>query len=102
MAAGDFGNFVSSLTDKIDNGKSEGWRCRAVDEHSKGADVTASGLMTPVRAPRFPPTPIICADEYGKDYHQVAGEYATSSWKQLYVLLKRNVIRLSRDKVTIN
>ncbi|XP_046414956.1 ATP-binding cassette subfamily G member 4-like [Neodiprion fabricii] len=98
VSAGDYGNFVPLLSRGIKNGSSNKWRSPAIGGLSKIEEMIASGLTTPVRAPRLPPTPILHMDKPEKDYHQITGEYATSFWKQLYVLLKRNVIRLSRDK----
>ncbi|XP_033212434.1 ATP-binding cassette sub-family G member 4-like isoform X2 [Belonocnema kinseyi] len=93
---GDYGDHVEKLIKAIENGKNNHWRSPANDDFSKMKAIIDANLMTPVRAPNLPPPKeLVQRRMKGKNY----ALHATGFWTQLYVLLKRNAIKLSRDRV---
>ncbi|XP_020282075.1 ATP-binding cassette sub-family G member 1-like [Pseudomyrmex gracilis] len=75
---GDYGLHIPKLIESIKNGKSDVWR---------SAKTFISQQNTPIRLYSF-------ENEFKHTPH-----YATNFWKQLCVLVKRNTIRLFRDKM---
>ena len=95
---GDYGDHVSKLVKAIENGKNNCWRSPANDDFSKMKAMIDANLMTPIAAPNLPsPKKPVQNRMKGKNY----ALHATSFWRQLYILLKRNAIKLSRDRVNI-
>ncbi|XP_076674576.1 ATP-binding cassette sub-family G member 4 isoform X1 [Andrena cerasifolii] len=93
---GDYGKHVPELVDAIENGKNNAWRSTSNvtsanrQEEVIALNVTASFQALRQRSPMEDPA-----------MHKRKGssKYAANFWKQMGVLLKRNAIRLSRDKV---
>lgn len=96
---GDYGNYAENLGISIDNGKCNDWRASATANWSGIEEMIASRWNTQFNGaatlPPMPITPLHCEPRKEED----PAYYATGFWKQLYTLLKRNAIRLSRDKV---
>lgn len=92
---GDYGKHVPGLIDAIENGKNNAWRSTSnVTTANRQEEVIALNVMASFQALRQRPP---MAADYAP--RRKSSEYATNFWKQLIVLLKRNTIRLSRDKV---
>ncbi|XP_012140084.1 ATP-binding cassette sub-family G member 4 isoform X4 [Megachile rotundata] len=92
---GDYGKHVPGLIDAIENGKNNAWRSTSnVTTANRQEEVIALNVMASFQALRQRPP---MAADYAP--RRKGSEYATNFWKQLIVLLKRNTIRLSRDKV---
>lgn len=99
---GDYGSHLSRLVSSAENGCNILWRSGSKSCQSPPAildqklqELASSKLDVSPRLP-LPATPIFYECEAkGSAY------YATGSWRQLCVLLKRNALRLSRDKVGI-
>lgn len=96
---GDYGDFLPSLVKEIENGRKDVWRSQAIGGAPKAEEMVASGITISVAALELSLIPEDKMDQQKENHHRVTKEYATSFWKQLSVLLKRNAIRLSRDKV---
>lgn len=95
---GDYGDHVEKLVNAIENGKNNHWRSPANDDFSKMNAMIDENLMTPVRAPNLPSAmKPVQSRMKGQNY----ALHATGFWTQLYILLKRNAIKLSRDRVNI-
>lgn len=94
---GDYGRYVPELVNAIENGKNNAWRSTSNvtnvnhQEEVIALNVTASFQALRQRSPM--------EIEHVHSKHKGSADYATSFWKQLVILLKRNAIRLSRDKV---
>ncbi|XP_017753254.1 PREDICTED: ATP-binding cassette sub-family G member 1-like [Eufriesea mexicana] len=94
---GDYGRYVPELVNAIENGKNNAWRSTSNvtnvnhQEEVIALNVTASFQALRQRSPM--------EIEHVHSKHKGSGDYAASFWKQLVILLKRNAIRLSRDKV---
>ncbi|XP_076170303.1 ATP-binding cassette sub-family G member 1 isoform X1 [Ptiloglossa arizonensis] len=94
---GDYGRHVSKLVDAIENGKNNAWRSTSnvttvnCQEEVIALNVTASFQALRQRSP-VEVDPALAKRKGTSDY-------ATNFWKQMIILLKRNAIRLSRDKV---
>lgn len=84
---GDYGSHISKLVESIENGKSNVWR--SAKTFYLKEEIIISQQVAPIRLYSF-------ETEFKQTPH-----YATSSWKQLCVLVKRNAIRLIRDRVTL-
>lgn len=82
---GDYGVHVPKLIESIQNGKNNMWRSDKIFYLNK--QIISSQQLIPMRLYSF-------ETEFKHTPH-----YAASSWKQLRVLVKRNAIRLFRDKV---
>lgn len=82
---GDYGAHIPKLVESIQNGKSNVWRSDKTFYLNK--KIITSQQLVPMRLYSF-------ETEFKHTPH-----YAASSWKQLCVLVKRNAIRLFRDKV---
>ncbi|XP_001607392.2 ATP-binding cassette sub-family G member 4 [Nasonia vitripennis] len=97
---GDYGSHLPRLVSSAENGCNHLWRSGSKSCQSPPAiferklqELASSKLDVTPRLP-LPATPIFYECEAkGSAY------YATGSWRQLCVLLKRNALRLSRDKV---
>ncbi|KZC04862.1 ATP-binding cassette sub-family G member 4, partial [Dufourea novaeangliae] len=93
---GDYGKHVPKLVDAIENGKSNAWRSTSNVTVNCQEEVIALNVTASFQALR---------QRYPMEMDPVRGErkvsydYAANVWKQLIILLKRNVIRLSRDKI---
>lgn len=98
---GDYGSHISKLMESIENGKSNAWRSMKIlysknhreininnNDYNDPAQLTSQQVAIPQRLYSFE-TEFTCTPYY-----------AVSFWRQLRVLLKRNTIRLFRDKVT--
>ncbi|GJQ74986.1 hypothetical protein Trydic_g9608 [Trypoxylus dichotomus] len=105
VAAGEHGGKVDLLVGRMENGLNHDWRKIQVVNESEMQSMEhidkmmRNGLMTPVRSPNIPgfrwldktkrrPKSDICYDDH----------YTASFVNQLYVLLKRTFLILSRDK----
>lgn len=84
---GDYGFHIPKLIKSIKNGKSNVWRSAKTFYSNKHKQIIISQQITPMRLYSF-------ENELKHTPH-----YATNFWKQLCVLVKRNTIRLLRDKV---
>ncbi|OAD59624.1 ATP-binding cassette sub-family G member 1 [Eufriesea mexicana] len=93
----DYRKYVPELVNAIENGKNNAWRSTSNvtnvnhQEEVIALNVTASFQALRQRSPM--------EIEHVHSKHKGSGDYAASFWKQLVILLKRNAIRLSRDKV---
>lgn len=81
---GDYGSHISKLVESIENGKSNVWRS-AKTLHLN--EEIISQQIAPIRLYSF-------ETEFKQTPHYVA-----SSWKQLWILVKRNAVKLIRDRV---
>ncbi|EFN86037.1 ATP-binding cassette sub-family G member 4 [Harpegnathos saltator] len=81
---GDYGAYIPKLMESIQNGKCNKWRLDTTFYLNK--EIITSQQLPPMRLYSF-------ETEFKHIPH-----YAASSWKQLCVLVKRNTIRLLRDK----
>lgn len=84
---GDYGSHISKLVESVENGKSNAWR--SAKNFYLNEEIIIQQQIAPVRLYSFE-----------TEFKQIP-QYATSSWKQLRVLVKRNAVRLIRDKVTL-
>ena len=95
---GDYGKYLPEMVNAIENGKNNAWRSTSNvtnvnhQEEVIALNVTASFQALRQRSP--------LEIQHVRSRHKGSAEYATGFWKQLVILLKRNAIRLSRDKVT--
>ncbi|XP_057334860.1 ATP-binding cassette sub-family G member 4-like isoform X2 [Microplitis mediator] len=86
---GDYGNWNKKLVDSIDNGKCNDWRSVSSEKIAWRVDCPfRRGLSLEI--PEDNDTDVI---------NKKPGYYATGFLQQLYILIKRNAIKLSRDKV---
>ncbi|XP_029032461.1 ATP-binding cassette sub-family G member 4-like isoform X1 [Osmia bicornis bicornis] len=93
---GDYGRHVSKLINAIENGKNNAWRSTSnVTTANHQEEVIALNVMASFQALR---QRSVMETDYAPR-RRPTSEYATNFWKQLAVLLKRNAIKLSRDKV---
>ncbi|XP_076649341.1 ATP-binding cassette sub-family G member 4 [Halictus rubicundus] len=93
---GDYGKYVPELVEAIENGKNNAWRSTSninvnCQEEVIALNVTASFQALRQRHP-MEMDPIHARAKSSSDY-------AISSLNQVFILLKRNAIKLSRDKV---
>ncbi|XP_006624626.1 ATP-binding cassette sub-family G member 4-like [Apis dorsata] len=94
---GDYGKYVPEMINAIENGKNNAWRSSSNvtnvnhQEEVIALNVTASFQALRQRSP--------VEIQHVHTRHKGSPDYATNFWKQLIILLKRNAIRLSRDKV---
>ncbi|CAK9797704.1 ATP-binding cassette subfamily G member 4 [Anthophora quadrimaculata] len=95
---GDYGKHVPQMVEAIENGKNSAWRSTSNvttvnhQEEVIALNVTASFQALRQRSP-------LEIQHITTGRRKVSADYAISFWKQLVILLKRNAIRLSRDKV---
>ncbi|XP_071557292.1 ATP-binding cassette sub-family G member 1 isoform X2 [Temnothorax nylanderi] len=82
---GDYGSHTSKLVESIENGRNDVWRSTNTHYLNKSKESIKSQQMT-MRLYSF-------KTEFNTPY------YTANSWRQLCVLIKRNAIRLFRDKV---
>ncbi|GAB1865244.1 ATP-binding cassette sub-family G member 4 [Camponotus japonicus] len=82
---GDYGSHISRLVESIENGKNNVWR--SAKEFYLNEGIISPRQIAPIRLYSF-------ETEFKQTSH-----YAVSSWTQLRVLVKRNAVRLIRDKV---
>lgn len=83
---GDYGSHISKLVESIENGRSNVWRSTKTFYLNKSKEPIMSQQMTKRLYSfemEFKHTPY----------------YTTNFWRQLYILIKRNAIRLFRDRV---
>ncbi|CAL7935408.1 unnamed protein product [Xylocopa violacea] len=94
---GDYGKYVPEMVNAIENGKNRAWRSSSnVTTVNHQEEVIALNVTASFQALRQRP-PLEMRHTSGR--RNRSADYATSFWKQLVILLKRNAIRLSRDKV---
>lgn len=86
---GDYGSYIPQLVESIENGKSNVWRSAKTLYLNKQEEIVISRQVYPMRLYSFD-------TEFKHTPH-----YAASFWKQLCVLIKRNAIRLLRDRVML-
>lgn len=91
---GDYGDHIPKLVASIENGKSNLWR-QSSNNLNDSWEMIEKNLATPIKAPNLPSS--IEHEQNGTRDKNSA--YVTGFWMQLYFLLKRNFIRLSRDRV---
>lgn len=92
---GDYGKHVPKLMEAMENGKNNLWRSTITISLRKPEEPIGTFMTGSARALQQTPARLYSFEtEYTHTPY-----YATSFWKQLCVLLKRNAIRLSRDKV---
>ncbi|XP_014614696.1 PREDICTED: ATP-binding cassette sub-family G member 1-like isoform X2 [Polistes canadensis] len=92
---GDYGDHLSRLVESVENGKSNTWRSSVILSLGKTEEIIVTHMsasskvlqQTNIRVPSF-------EVEYKHTTY-----YATGFWKQFHVLLRRNAIKLSRDKI---
>ncbi|KAI4485697.1 hypothetical protein M0802_012593, partial [Mischocyttarus mexicanus] len=92
---GDYGDHLLKLVETIENGKSNTWRSSVILSLGQTEEIIVTHMsasskvlqQTNIRVPSF-------EVEYKHTTY-----YATGFWKQFLVLLKRNAIKLSRDKI---
>lgn len=95
---GDYGKHVQDLVEAIESGKNNAWRASSnvTGPHSQeeviALNVTASFQALRQRTPLK--TQPLAHGPKG------SSEYATNFWRQMHILLKKNAIVLSRDKVS--
>lgn len=82
---GDYGAHIPELVESIQNGKSNVWRLDKTFYWNK--EIITSQQLAPMRLYSF-------EKEFKHTPH-----YAANSWEQIRVLIKRNTIRLLRNKV---
>ncbi|KAM0736707.1 ATP-binding cassette subfamily G member 4 [Formica fusca] len=82
---GDYGSHISKLVESIENGKSNVWRSKKTFYLNE--EIIIPQQNAPIRLYSF-------ETEFKQTPH-----YAASTWKQLCVLVKRNAVRLIRDRV---
>lgn len=88
VCSGDYGLHMSKLVESIENGKSNVWRSKkSLYLHEE--IITAQRIAAPIRLYSF-------ETEFKHSPH-----YTASFWMQLRVLMKRNAIKLLRDRVII-
>ncbi|XP_034941510.1 uncharacterized ABC transporter ATP-binding protein/permease YOL075C-like [Chelonus insularis] len=84
---GDYGKWNEKLVESINNGKCNSWRSISYEKDSWGfTPIFRRGLSL-----EFPESHV--------NYTLNSKQYATGFFKQLYVLVKRNAIKLSRDRI---
>ncbi|KAH0535288.1 ATP-binding cassette sub-family G member 4-like isoform X1 [Cotesia glomerata] len=86
---GDYGNWNNKLVESIQNGKNNNWR--SVSGEKIGWSINCQfrrGLSLQ-----------ICEDNDDDVVTNKPGYYATGFLQQLYILFRRNMVKLSRDKV---
>ncbi|XP_047369705.1 ATP-binding cassette sub-family G member 1-like isoform X3 [Vespa velutina] len=94
---GDYGNHLSKLVETVQNGKSNAWRSSVNLSLNKAEEIIVTHMsasskvlqQTNIRVPSF-------EVEYKHTTY-----YATGFWKQFHILLRRNAIKLLRDKILI-
>ena len=86
---GDYGPHISKLMELIENGKSNKWRSTKIVYLNKRQETITSQQ--------------IAKRSYSFEIEFRHTSYCTydNFWRQLYILIKRNVIRLFRDKVIL-
>lgn len=84
---GDYGSHISKLVESIENGKSNVWRSTRTLYLNE--EIIIPQQIAPIRLYSF-------ETEFKQTPH-----YAASSWKQLCILVKRNAVKLIRDRVTL-
>ncbi|KAH0948368.1 hypothetical protein HN011_010644 [Eciton burchellii] len=84
---GDYGPHVSKLVESVGNGRSNEWRSAKTFYLDKNKEMISSQENVPIRLYSF-------ETEFKHTPH-----YAAGFWKQFSVLMKRNAIRLLRDKM---
>ncbi|XP_060833113.1 ATP-binding cassette sub-family G member 1-like isoform X1 [Bombus pascuorum] len=94
---GDYGRYLPQMVNAIENGKNNAWRSISnVTNVNHQEEVIALNVTASFQALRQR-SPMEIQHVYGK--HKTGTGCAIGFWKQLFILLKRNAIRLSRDKV---
>lgn len=97
---GDYGRYLPQMVNAIENGKNNAWRSISnVTNVNHQEEVIALNVTASFQALRQR-SPMEIQHVYGK--HKAGAGCAIGFWKQLFILLKRNAIRLSRDKVMNN
>ncbi|KAG7202355.1 hypothetical protein KM043_018682 [Ampulex compressa] len=95
---GDYGDHVARLVEAIDNGKSNRWRSTMSASLGKQEEITVQSMTASLKALQQLQQPPMRLYSFETEYKHTP-YYATSFWRQLCVLLKRNAIMLSRDRV---
>ncbi|XP_011498995.1 PREDICTED: ATP-binding cassette sub-family G member 4-like [Ceratosolen solmsi marchali] len=92
---GDYGDHLPRLIASSGNGCSQLWRGHG-GSHDRRAKLPRMASSAPELAPKIPlPTTPVFYESQAKG----SAYYATNSWSQLRILLWRNALRLSRDRV---
>lgn len=94
---GDYGKHVPKLIDAIENGKTNMWRSTITLNFSNPEELMGSNMTASLKMLHQLQSPIRLYSIETEYKH--TPYYATGFWKQLCVLLKRNAIKLSRDRV---
>jgi len=85
---GDYGPHISKLVESIENGKNDVWRLTKTVYLNKGKET-------------FIPQQVAKRLYSFETEFRNTPRYTANFWSQLYILIKRNAIRLFRDKVIL-
>ncbi|CAD6232938.1 GSCOCT00007057001.2-RA-CDS [Cotesia congregata] len=93
---GEYGDWNDKLVETIDNGKSNDWRSASNKSTRLRFKTRLSPKESEDRSNQNNDDDKIQSDKVTENH---CGYYATSFLQQLYILIKRNAIKLSRDRV---
>lgn len=95
---GEYGDWNDKLVESIDNGKCNDWK----SESNKNIPWRLRSQLNPeVPSVQNADTDADDDKEDNKITENNSVDYATGFCQQLYILIKRNAIKLSRDRVSI-
>ena len=94
MINGDYGpDHISKMIKSSENGFNKHWRyCDEYEASTSGSSISISSELKPFEKSSLLEKSIVSSGKY---------HYAQSSWGQFRILVKRNIIKLSRDKVSL-
>ncbi|KAF7379979.1 hypothetical protein HZH68_016927 [Vespula germanica] len=92
---GDYGDYLLKLVETIQNGKSNAWRSSENISLNKAKEIIVTHMSA---SSRVLEQSNIRVPSFEVEYKHTT-YYATGFWKQFHVLLRRNAIKLLRDKV---
>nr|KAF7389762.1 hypothetical protein H0235_018246 [Vespula pensylvanica] len=91
---GDYGDYLLKLVETIQNGKSNAWRSSENISSNKAKEIIVTHMSA---SSRVLEQSNIRVPSFEVEYKHTT-YYATGFWKQFHVLLRRNAIKLLRDK----
>lgn len=95
---GEYGDWNDKLVETIDNGKCNDWRSRSNKNTRSRFKTRLSPKESEDRSNQNDDEDDKIENDKVTEDH--SGYYATSFFQQLYILVKRNAIKLSRDRVS--